>query len=236
MLPAPPERVFAAWTDAVWLARWMSPVGHARVEADPRPGGRLHVVMLGEGREIEHVGQFLEVEPPHRLSFTWSSAYTGDRPSRVTVELTPATGGTDLRLRHERLPAGAAASHRGGWGSMLERLAQVLAAREEVADGMPCGGADADGCHVRGRARPGRRGGARPRPGRSRRPVPPGWPARLGSGQPLDRRRRSATQGDPRTNDGARLISPSSEGHLSSTTWPSNPDRPRPAVAGSIWR
>lgn len=136
-LAASPERVFAAWTDASWLARWMSPVGHARVEADPRPGGRLRVVMVGDGRDIEHVGEFLEVEPPHRLSFTWSSPYTGDRPSRVIVELAATDGGTDLMLRHERLPAGAASSHRGGWGSMLDRLAGMLGlpAEEVVTDG-----------------------------------------------------------------------------------------------------
>ena len=135
-LPAPRDRVFAAWTDASWLARWMSPVGHARVECDPRPGGRLHVVMVGDGREIEHVGEFLQVEPPHRLSFTWSSPYTGDRPSRVTIELAATDGGTELVLRHELLPASAAASHRGGWGSMLERLAGLLTTQEEaVSDG-----------------------------------------------------------------------------------------------------
>jgi uncharacterized protein YndB with AHSA1/START domain len=136
VLAATPERVFTAWTDASWLARWMSPVGHARVEADPRPGGRLRVVMVGDGREIEHVGEFVEVEPPYRLSFTWRSAYTGDRPSRVTIELAATAGGTELTLRHQRLPAGAAASHRSGWGTMLDRLASVLGTEEEaVADG-----------------------------------------------------------------------------------------------------
>lgn len=136
MLPAPPERVFAAWTDASRLARWMSPVGHARVDANPRPGGRLRVVMVGDGREIEHVGEYVEVEPPHRLSFTWSSPYTGSEPSLVTVDLVPADGGTQLTLRHERLPDGAAASHGDGWGSMLERLAGLLGPHEEaVTDG-----------------------------------------------------------------------------------------------------
>jgi uncharacterized protein YndB with AHSA1/START domain len=136
ILAAAPDRVFTAWTDPAWLARWMSPVGHARVEADARPGGQLKVVMVGEEREIEHVGEFLEVEPPHRLSFTWSSAYTGHRPSRVIVDLVEIEGGTELTLRHELLPDGAAASHRGGWGSMLERLAgQLLESRAEVHHG-----------------------------------------------------------------------------------------------------
>jgi uncharacterized protein YndB with AHSA1/START domain len=135
-LPASPERVFAAWTDPDWLERWMSPVGHARVEADPRVGGRLRVVMIGEGREIEHLGEYLEVAPPYRLSFTWQSEFTGGQPSRVTVELAAAGGaGTELTLRHELLPPSAARSHAGGWGSMLDRLAQHLEEPMEVGRG-----------------------------------------------------------------------------------------------------
>jgi uncharacterized protein YndB with AHSA1/START domain len=129
-LRAPPERVFAAWTDPAWLARWMSPVGRARVEADARVGGRLHVVMEGDGRVITHTGQFLEVDPPRRLSFTWRSPFTGDRDSRVTVVLEALGGVTELTLRHELLPSGAAESHAGGWGSMLERLERELAEAE----------------------------------------------------------------------------------------------------------
>ena len=91
--------------------------------------------MVGADREIEHVGEFLEVEPPHRLSFTWSSPYTGDRPSLVSIDLAATDGGTDLILRHGRLPAGAAASHRGGWGSMLERLAGLLGSDEVESHG-----------------------------------------------------------------------------------------------------
>jgi uncharacterized protein YndB with AHSA1/START domain len=135
-LPAPPERVFAAWTDPGWLERWMSPVGHARVEADPRVGGRLRVVMIGEGREIEHLGEYLEVAPPYRLSFTWESQFTGGQPSRVTVVLEAAgDGATELTLRHELLPPAAAASHEGGWGTMLGRLAQRLEEPMEVRRG-----------------------------------------------------------------------------------------------------
>jgi uncharacterized protein YndB with AHSA1/START domain len=135
-LPAPPERVFAAWTDPAWLERWMSPVGHARVEADPRVGGRLRVVMIGDGREIEHLGEYLEVTPPNRLSFTWQSAFTGGQASRVTVELAAAGDeGTELTLRHELLPAAAARSHEGGWGTMLNRLAQQLEEPMEVRRG-----------------------------------------------------------------------------------------------------
>lgn len=135
-LSVPVERVFAAWTDPDLLARWMTPIGHARVEADVRVGGRLRVIMVGNGRQIEHVGEYMEVAPPHRLSFTWQSEYTGGHPSRVTVKLVDRDGMTELTLRHELLPHGAAASHAGGWGTMLERLAdEVGSMAEEVQRG-----------------------------------------------------------------------------------------------------
>jgi uncharacterized protein YndB with AHSA1/START domain len=126
VLPAAPPEVFRAWTEPDLLAVWMTPVGHAEATVDPRPGGSFRVVMRGEGRTIEHVGEYLEFAPPRRLAFTWSSPYTGDRPTKVTVTLEPARRGTALTLVHELLPPDAAESHRGGWGRMLERLAAVL--------------------------------------------------------------------------------------------------------------
>jgi uncharacterized protein YndB with AHSA1/START domain len=130
ILPAPPEDVFAAWTTPAAMADWMSPVGRAEVEVDLRVGGAFRVVMVGEGASIEHTGTYLEVEPPRRLSFTWVSPYTGPDPSVVTVELHGHGEGTRLVLRHERLPADVVESHRGGWGSMLERLHAVLGPRD----------------------------------------------------------------------------------------------------------
>ena len=107
LIRATPERVFAAWTQAALIARWMSPVGDAIAEVDARPGGKLRVTMVGDDRRIEHVGEFREVTPGHRLVFTWISPFTGPEPSVVTVELEPASNGTELTLTHETLPAAA---------------------------------------------------------------------------------------------------------------------------------
>ena len=126
IIAAPVEAVFAAWTDPTSMAQWFSPTGIAEVEADVHVGGALRVVMLGEGMRIEHTGEYLAVEPPHRLSFTWQSPYTGAQPSVVTVLLEEADAGTRLRLTHDRLPVEHEASHEGGWGSILARLAAVV--------------------------------------------------------------------------------------------------------------
>ena len=125
-LPAEPARVFAAWTEPGLMARWMSPRGRAEVSLDLRIGGSLEVVMIDGTTRIEHRGTFLEVDPPRRIRFTWLSEHTAMTESIVTVELTPDAGGTRLLLRHERLPATAAASHAGGWGAMVDRLRDLL--------------------------------------------------------------------------------------------------------------
>lgn len=128
LLPASAEEVFAAWTDPEVMRTWLSPVGHADVEVDLRIGGRFRVTMVGEDRRIEHTGEYLEIAPPRRLAFTWSSRFTGPEPGVVTVELRPAEGGTELVLTHERLPEGQVEPHQGGWGRMLDRLAEEVLA------------------------------------------------------------------------------------------------------------
>jgi uncharacterized protein YndB with AHSA1/START domain len=129
-IAARPEVVFRAWTDPEWMGRWMSPVGTATADVDLREGGRFRVVMSGRGMVLEHTGEYLHVEPPRRLVFTWRSPYTGDEPSVVSVTLAAAGTGTELVLTHERLPRDAADSHRQGWGTMLDRLSAVLAEGE----------------------------------------------------------------------------------------------------------
>jgi uncharacterized protein YndB with AHSA1/START domain len=130
MLPATPEAVFRAWTDPEHLHHWMSPVGTADAEIDLRVGGRFRIVMAGEGREIEHTGEYLDISPPRRLAFTWRSPYTGPGPSVVTIVLTPRDDGTELLLTHEHLPGDEAAAHGQGWGRMLDRLAGRLGSKE----------------------------------------------------------------------------------------------------------
>jgi len=134
-LPAPIREVFRWWTDPELLREWMTPVGTVEADVDLRVGGRLRIVMKGEGRVIEHTGEYLEIEPPHRLVFTWVSPYTGNVPSVITVELHAAGDSlTDLRLVHSRLPDDAARWHRGGWDAMLDRLGGRLHENEGFGD------------------------------------------------------------------------------------------------------
>jgi uncharacterized protein YndB with AHSA1/START domain len=131
-LPAPITEVFRWWTDPQLIQRWMTPVGTVEAEVDLRVGGSFRVVMKGEGRILEHVGEYTVVEEPRRLVFTWSSPHTGPRPSLVTVELEQdGQNATHLRLVHSELPASAAESHGAGWSEMLDRLQETMPAHLE---------------------------------------------------------------------------------------------------------
>jgi uncharacterized protein YndB with AHSA1/START domain len=125
VIRATPDEVFDAWTTPSRMAAWMSPIGAAEAEVDLRVGGSFRVVMV-EAR-IEHTGEYLEIDPPRRLVFTWVSPFTGGESSVVTVELHPHEDGTRVVLTHERLPENVVDGHRDGWGTMIDRLAGILA-------------------------------------------------------------------------------------------------------------
>lgn len=126
-LPAGVGDVFRWWTEADRLREWMSPIGTVEAEVDLRVGGALRIVMRGDGVVIEHFGEYVEIEPPRRLVFTWVSPFTGVEPSLVTVELEPdGPDATQLRLVHSRIPESIATSHKDGWGAMLDRLRNTL--------------------------------------------------------------------------------------------------------------
>lgn len=131
VLPAPPEVVFAAWSNPESLRIWMCPgeVARAEVEMDFRVGGRFRIVMFGEREYAQH-GEYLEIDPPKRLSFTWVSEWLPEdqAQTRVDVTLEPAGDGeTRIRVVHEALPAGDSYDgHERGWADILRRLDEHL--------------------------------------------------------------------------------------------------------------
>ncbi len=126
LISASVDEVFAAWTEPALMANWLSPTGHAEVEADVRVGGRFRVTMVGNDLRLEHTGEYLVIDPPYRLSFTWLSPYTGGHASRVDVSLSAHGPATLLVLSHQQLPDETRGSHAGGWASMLDRMDVLL--------------------------------------------------------------------------------------------------------------
>ena len=122
------EEIFDMWTEADNLRLWMRPpraLG-ATAESDARVGGRYRIVMHGD-RDYDHHGEYLVVDRPSKLSFTWISEGSHYQTSVVTVELFDRGGGqTELVLTHERLPQEEAARHAEGWTEILGELATAI--------------------------------------------------------------------------------------------------------------
>ena len=129
MIAAPREEVFAAWLDPESVVQWMQPgdVARTTAEIDARVGGKFRIVMEHGRGGAEHWGEYLEIDPPSRLSFTWTSKNTDLQPTVVTIELRDAGGGTELTLTHRRLPAAQVESHRKGWGDIVRKLGERFA-------------------------------------------------------------------------------------------------------------
>jgi uncharacterized protein YndB with AHSA1/START domain len=127
-IAVPREEVFAAWLDPESVVQWMLPMTTTTVtaEIEPRVGGHFRIVMVDENGPVEHTGQYLTIEPPSRLSFTWISKFTDDRPSVVTVDFHDRGGTTEIVLTHRDLPPDVLDAHRDGWTSIVVKLDATL--------------------------------------------------------------------------------------------------------------
>ena len=129
-MPARREDVFNAWLDADGMRHWMCPgdIRKTDAEIDARVGGKFRIVMHGEENDYEMTGEYVEIDPPHRLVFTWESNVTTGK-SLLTLEFHESGDETELVLIHERLSdAETAGNYEKGWGDILEKLAQHVAA------------------------------------------------------------------------------------------------------------
>jgi len=124
------EDVFDAWLDPVLLAQFILPMpGMPRPEVknDPRQGGNFTIVMHVGEDEIPHTGEYLELDRPNRLVFSWVSPFSTD-DSKVTIDFSAVDDSTtNVELTHVRfVDEEACANHEGGWSNILQMLDDVL--------------------------------------------------------------------------------------------------------------
>ena len=117
---ASPADVFPYFIDPALLVQWIG----EWADLHPEPGGRF---ALDIGKTPVR-GEYVEIEPPRRVVFTWGVAGKDSLPpGSTTVEIVLTADGSDtvVELFHHDLPAGELDSHLKGWTAMLDRLVRL---------------------------------------------------------------------------------------------------------------
>ncbi|HEX4038603.1 MAG TPA: SRPBCC domain-containing protein [Acidobacteriaceae bacterium] len=123
VFPHPPEKLWRALTESTLLAQWLmtndfEPVIGRRFRFRAPPVPQWNGLIDCE---------VLVVEPLKRLSYTWGSLGV---QSVVLWTLTPADGGTHLRMEHSGFGPDQEANYKGakyGWNRFIGAMEKVLA-------------------------------------------------------------------------------------------------------------
>ena len=128
-IAAAPETVFEYLTTDAGMTAWM---GQYAV-LDPTSGGGFAVDIAGYAIR----GEYLHVEPPHRVVVSWGVAGSEALPagaSTVEFRLVPIDAGTRVELTHSGLPESEVRGHADGWAHFLPRLAVAGAGGDAGTD------------------------------------------------------------------------------------------------------
>ena len=135
LIAAPPERVFAAWTQPELLNQWSSPPGISIEggDLDLRVGGLWRVMMRAEdGSTREAFGTYREIIPPKRLVYThaWHVGGATTPETVLTVEFRPEGTSTRLLLTQTGFESPESRDgHRIGWSSSIDNLENLFAVK-----------------------------------------------------------------------------------------------------------
>lgn len=133
VLPAPRPRVFELFTEPGELARWWGPHGFTvpSIDLDLRAGGSYRFAMQPPEGDLFHLaGEFVEVDPPARLAYTfrWEEPDPDDQETLVTLSFDEAgPQGTALGFTQGEFRTEARrALHEQGWADSFEKLRRLL--------------------------------------------------------------------------------------------------------------
>lgn len=139
---ASPERVFDAWITPETVRRWLfaSPADEEyRAELEPRVGGAWTITARREGIDYTAIGEYLEIDRPRRLVFTFGMPQFTPNYDRLTIEISPEGAGCRLTLTQEGIDIAAELAHvppdaeggtAQGWQQMFDLLAAIVAGGE----------------------------------------------------------------------------------------------------------
>lgn len=136
VIGAPAAQAYGAWTDPATKPTWWGRTERGELtacEMDVKVGGRFRYEMRSAdtGAAEAASGEHLEVDPPHRLVFTWPASPSGEEEgqTKVTLEFVDLRDGTSRGVvTHEGvIDQRVATVYRSAWANLLQDLARHFA-------------------------------------------------------------------------------------------------------------
>jgi uncharacterized protein YndB with AHSA1/START domain len=133
VMPATPAVVFDEWLDPESLADWMCPrpVRCVAITVEPRVGGSVRFDVDDSGTSVLISGQFVTIDRPHLLRFTWTNSNWPDPTVVSVVNVAFEAVGDDetlMSIEHSLLPPEELESFSNGWASVCDQLEEYLRA------------------------------------------------------------------------------------------------------------
>lgn len=134
VMPATPDLVFDEWLDPESLQEWMCPrpVRVLDVTVEPHVGGVVRIDVDDSGTRVLISGQFLTIDRPNLLRFTWANSNWPDPTSESVVNVSFEPVGDDetlMSIEHSLLPPEEFESFDSGWTLTVDQLAAALGGR-----------------------------------------------------------------------------------------------------------
>jgi len=139
--------VYKAWTKPELMKKWLfsTEATNQSVRNELHVGGKWEIVDRRDGEEYRAAGEYLEIDPPHRLVFSLEVPQFDDLEDRIIVWISPVLDACEMTFKQEIVVAHEedwtdedlekamsefiSASEKG-WDRMFEELKQLVETSE----------------------------------------------------------------------------------------------------------
>ncbi|MFS0870275.1 SRPBCC family protein [Paenibacillus xylanilyticus] len=107
-----PEQVFDAWLDPHSMKKWLFTLETTNkvTQNDPRVGGTWEIVDHRQGKDYRAIGEYLKINRPGTLIFTFEMPQFSDTQDIITVSIMANEQGSEMTFTQEMV-----VPHEEGW-------------------------------------------------------------------------------------------------------------------------
>ena len=106
------DRVFDAWLNPDMMRKWFFTMEHSNKVAknEPHVDGTWEIVDHREGKDYRAIGEYIEIDRPNKIIFTFEMPQFSDAVDRIIVEIKPLEKGCEMTFTQEIV-----IPHEEGW-------------------------------------------------------------------------------------------------------------------------